>query len=292
MARRKRFRLSLNAKIHLFAALVTLTSVVVAGTLTYGAQRRQVQTILGELLINIARTGALFVDGDAHERILGPLQVNGAEYTAVKALLSRIQVENQIAEKAIFTARRLNDKTIELVVCLGEPRVGSYYDPRAEPLQKIAALYRTGRAQYTAPYDSGTATFISAVAPIKGRDGAVVGFLEVDYDLAASQATLARTLRILVGALGIGAALAALAFLACSRITARPGAREPGAGSVSRRGRPDAPRRDRHAGRPRAARRRLQRLRGRPGADRASCDALDARRRGSAVRVKAISRPR
>src|SRR6266511_4130673 len=46
--------------------LLTALGILVSGSLQYRAQERWLRESLGELLLNIARTGALVVDGDLH----------------------------------------------------------------------------------------------------------------------------------------------------------------------------------------------------------------------------------
>lgn len=56
----------------LAAAFLVLTALAVlsSGLLQYRAEARALRASLGTLLLNIARTGALLVDGDLHERVV------------------------------------------------------------------------------------------------------------------------------------------------------------------------------------------------------------------------------
>ncbi len=203
-------RVPLRAKIYLFAALVTLSSVATSALFMYRAQRRQVETVLANLILNIARTGALFIDGDAHDHIVGYLQADKAGYKAIHSLLRQIQQENNLDPTAIYTCRKLNETTMEYVVALDRPRVGEYYAPAPQPLATIQALYQDGKARFTRRYDTGEGSFISAVAAVKDKQGEVVGYLEIDAPESLLAATMTDRLVPLALALVIGAAMALL----------------------------------------------------------------------------------
>lgn len=214
-------RLSLSLKIYLFAALVTLGTVTTTGLVMYRLQEREVARILGLLSVNIARTGALFIDGQAHQEIEGNLQAEGAGYKAIRSLLSRIQKENGLEAGAIFTSRRLNATTMEFVVSLERPRVGEYYTPAEEPLTRISALYDTGTAQYTWPYEVKGEKIISAVAPIKDERQQVVGYLQVDVKQSLYLGQMQERLATILMALIIGTVVAgAISVVLASRVTA------------------------------------------------------------------------
>ncbi len=50
--------------------LLTSIAVLLSGFLQYRAQEQWLRQSLGSLLLNIARTGALLVDGDFHEVVV------------------------------------------------------------------------------------------------------------------------------------------------------------------------------------------------------------------------------
>ena len=210
-----RSRVPLDLKLIMLVVLVALTTAVTSGAFMYQAQRLEVEQMLGKLLVNIARTGALFIDGDAHDRILGNLQADSYDYKRIRSLLRRIQQENDLNESAIYTCRRLNQSTMEIVVSVDRPRVGEYYDPPPEPREKILALYASGEAQFTTRHERNGRGLISALAPIRNARDEVVGYLEVDYPTDVYAGTLQERVTPLLTGLGMGtiAALIISTFL-------------------------------------------------------------------------------
>src|SRR5215813_7699278 len=82
--------------------LLTSIAVLLSGFLQYRAQEQWIRESLGSLLLNIARTGALLVDGDLHQQVLAKGRTDTAEYAEVWAQLRRIQEANQLAD-AVYT---------------------------------------------------------------------------------------------------------------------------------------------------------------------------------------------
>ena len=75
----------------LSASILLLTSlgILVSGLLQYRVQEQWVRQSLGSLLLNIARTGALLVDGDLHQKVVRQGRTDTPEYTEVWAQLRR-----------------------------------------------------------------------------------------------------------------------------------------------------------------------------------------------------------
>jgi len=64
--------------------LLTALGILVSGLLQYRAQERWLRESLGSLLLNIARTGALLVDGDLHEQVVRVGRSDTPEYQALQ----------------------------------------------------------------------------------------------------------------------------------------------------------------------------------------------------------------
>src|SRR5262252_4492901 len=82
--------------------LLTALGILVSGLLQYRAQEQWIRESLGSLLLNIARTGALLVNGDLHQQVLAAGRTDTPEYTELWAQLRRIQEANQLAD-AVYT---------------------------------------------------------------------------------------------------------------------------------------------------------------------------------------------
>src|SRR5512144_2521397 len=84
----------LGASFLVLAALGILSS----GLLQYRAQDHLLRQSLGGLLLNIARTGALLVDGDVHQSVVTSGRNDTDEYAALRNQLARIQDTNQLKD--------------------------------------------------------------------------------------------------------------------------------------------------------------------------------------------------
>ena len=75
------------------ATIVVLTAlgILLSGLLQYRAQDRLLRKSLGSLLLNIARTGTLVVDGDLHQRVVKEGRNDTEAYQTIRAQLKRIQ---------------------------------------------------------------------------------------------------------------------------------------------------------------------------------------------------------
>jgi hypothetical protein len=71
--------------------LLTSLGILVSGLLQYRAQEQWVRQSLGSLLLNIARTGALLVNGELHEKVVREGRTDTPEYTQAWTQLRRIQ---------------------------------------------------------------------------------------------------------------------------------------------------------------------------------------------------------
>src|SRR5204862_492509 len=76
-----------------------------SGLLQYRAEAQSLRQSLGTLLLNIARTGALLVDGDAHEALVASGRSDSPQYAALRGRLLLIQESNQLAD-AVYTLPR------------------------------------------------------------------------------------------------------------------------------------------------------------------------------------------
>jgi class 3 adenylate cyclase len=187
--------------------LLTLGSVLV---IEYREERRAIEADTGAELKRIAATAALFLDGEAHQRIRTNDDSSGADFQRLKAVLARVQQANQLAEYDLTTLRRAEGGGLEFVLGLREtPIVETPYVPPRAIAPILDGALRTGVAGATPVYTDGFGTFVSAVAPIRDAHGQVVGLLEVDNDVSLVLARLRQRIARQV-AIGAGALAAAL----------------------------------------------------------------------------------
>ena len=151
--------------------LLTALTILVSGVLQYRTQERWVRESLGGLLLNIARTGALLLDGDLHQQVVGAGSKDTPEYQAVRGQLLRIQETNQLGD-AVYTLTDIQGARARFaIVSNGLAPVGLEYRlaPEIQPI--LERVLRDGVSASTPIYVSSSGTWITAFAPVKNRAG-------------------------------------------------------------------------------------------------------------------------
>ena len=204
------------------ALLLTALGILGSGLLQYRAQERWLRASLGALLLNIARTGGLLVDGTLHERVVRAGRNDTAEYQTLRDRLLLIQETNQLGD-AVFTLSHLEGDTARYgVISNGLAEVGQTYRLAPETRAVLRHVFEEGRAGFTDIYTSEDGTWITAFAPIRNTAEETVAALEVDYraDVYVAQRDAVRR-RLWAHAL-VAARLAVGASRLISRQVTRP----------------------------------------------------------------------
>jgi HAMP domain-containing protein len=206
------------------ASLVLLTAlgILVSGFLQYRAQERWLRESLGSLLLNIARTGALLVDGDLHQAVVASGRKDTAEYERLRRELLRVQETNRLGD-AVYTLTDVQGATARFaVVSNGLAPVGLEYRlaPEIQPI--LRRVLAEGVSGYTGIYTSSSGTWITAFAPVKNSAGQTVAALDVDFRADVYLGELAAVRRRFVWHALAGAALALVAGVALARQITRP----------------------------------------------------------------------
>jgi len=167
--------------------LLTALGILVSGLLQYRAQEQWVRQSLGSLLLNIARTGALLVDADLHQKALTKGRTDTQEYTEVWTQLRRIQEANQLAD-AVYTLSDIHGDQARFGVVSTpgrEPRdfvpVGLPYHLAPEIRPILQQVLATGTPAYTGIYQSSSGTWMTAFAPVRDASLKPVAVLDVDF---------------------------------------------------------------------------------------------------------------
>jgi len=167
--------------------LLTALGILVSGFLQYRAQEQWIRQSLGSLLLNIARTGALLVNGDLHQKVVQEGRTDTPDYREVWAQLRRIQEANQLAD-AVYTLSDVAGETAKFAVVstLGRHAgdfvpVGLNYKlaPEIQPI--LRQVLATGAPAYTGIYQSSSGTWITAFAPVRDASLKPVAVLDVDF---------------------------------------------------------------------------------------------------------------
>src|SRR5258705_3550346 len=149
--------------------LLTAIAVLLSGFLQYRAQEQWLRRSLGSLLLNIARTGALLVDGDAHQAVVAAGQTDTPEYARLRRQLSRIQETNQLGD-AVYTLTDVHGATAKFaVISNGQAPVGFEYRLAPEIRPILQRVWMEGVPGYTRIYvsSSRSRTRVTGLAPVQ-----------------------------------------------------------------------------------------------------------------------------
>jgi HAMP domain-containing protein len=171
--------------------LLIALGVALSGYLQYRAQDRFLRRSLGELLLNIARTGAFVVDGDLHQEAIRAGSMRASAYGAVREALRRIQETNELRDPVSTLFDVEDDRAKVGVVGSDAVPVGSEYRIPREARQPLRRAFREGAASFTGLYVNERGAWITAFAPIRNSAGQTVAVLDVDFRAGVYLARLA-----------------------------------------------------------------------------------------------------
>jgi HAMP domain-containing protein len=202
--------------------LLAAGATLVSGYLQYRAQDQLLRQSLGSLLLNIARTGALLVDGDAHQQVVEAGRNDTPAYIAIREQLRRIQETNQLKD-AVYTLSDIQGAMARFaVISQWQVPVGEPYRlvPEIQPI--LHRVLADGTPAYTDIYKNEHGVWITAFAPVKNAAGRTVAALDVDFRANVYLSALAGVRRRLYLHSLIAAVLALGAGLIMARRITRP----------------------------------------------------------------------
>lgn len=202
--------------------LLTALGILVSGFLQFRAQDRWLRQSLGSLLLNIARTGALLVDGDMHQAVVEAGRTDTEAYETIRAQLQRIKETNRL-EDPVYTLSDVEGEMARFAVIShgGEP-VGKQYRLAPEIQPVLRRVLSEGTAAFTDIYVNQHGTWMTAFAPIGDRGGRTMAVLDVDFRADVYLAELAAIRRRLYLHSLAGAVLALVAGILLARSITRP----------------------------------------------------------------------
>jgi signal transduction histidine kinase len=215
-------RRSLRFELSLGLAMLVSLGILTAGLLLYQRQRHDLQEYLGMSLQNIARTGALLLDGDAHQRVAASLDKSSSEYRQLRQNLDRIRLENQLQDD-VYTLQPVSDTLTRFIVITNDStRIGEAYRLSPETVPLVQRVFREGVSVYSPIYLNEHGRWLTAFAPIRNRQGHVVAVLDVDYRVDVFYRELQTIRWGIFGFSVVGAVVALAAGLWYARRIARP----------------------------------------------------------------------
>ena len=206
--------------VRLAAAFVLLAGVgiLASGFVQYRAEDAELRHSLGALLLNIARTGSLLVDGDLHAR----LGEDRSAYAAIRDRLLLIQETNGLDE-SLYTLTDVRADHARLgVIGNGLGAAGSDYHLQPSIQEVVRRAFVEGTPGFTDVYTGPDGAWISAFAPVRDRSQAIVGVLAVDFRANTYLGARDAVRRRLYWSAIVGAGLALLASIALARHITRP----------------------------------------------------------------------
>ncbi len=218
----QRWRRSLRLELSLGLAVLVSLGILTAGFLLYQRQRHDLQEYLGMSLLNIARTGALFLDGDAHQRVVATRDKSSPEYRQLRRTLEGLKAENRLADD-VYTLEPVSDTLTRFTVITNDStRIGEDYRLSPETVPLVQKVLGEGASLYSPLYTNQHGRWLTAFAPIRDRQGRVVAVLDVDYRADVFERELAMIRWRILGFSAAGALVALAAGLWYARRIARP----------------------------------------------------------------------
>lgn len=204
-------------------AAVTLLGVGLVGAVVYQEQKRALETTLGTLLLNIARTGALAIDPALHAEVEATGSQATPAYQRVRATLAAIQAANALGDP-IYTLTDFDPVARQarfMVISGGTGGVpGEPYALVDAILAPLAQAFREGVATQTGIYANEHGTWLTAFAPVRDAGGRVFAVLDVDYRVDVYLARLAALRWRLLAATALGGLVAVgVGLLVARRVT-------------------------------------------------------------------------
>jgi putative nucleotidyltransferase with HDIG domain len=202
--------------------LLTAIGILISGFLQHRSEEQLLRRSLGSLLLNIARTGALLVNGDLHEKVVSEGRNDTAAYETIRSQIKQIQETNRLGDPVYTLSHVQGEMARFAVISHGQESVGKEYRlvPEIQPiLQRVLA---EGAPAYTSIYHNEHGTWITAFAPIRNGKGLTVAALDVDFRADVYIAELAEVRRRLYLHSLAGALLALVAGILLARRITRP----------------------------------------------------------------------
>jgi class 3 adenylate cyclase len=226
----------LSVRLAALFVIVTLIGIGLFGTLVYQREKWDLEETLGEVLLNIARTGVLLIDPALHAEVARTRRMDSAAYRSVHAALAAIQDENRL-DTPVHTLADFDEVSRQarfMVKSRGKGAPGDPYALAPELIEPLGRTFREGVATSTPIYHNANGTWITAFAPLKDQAGRTLAVLAVDYRIKVYRKRLAQIRTTILHASVAGALLAlTIGLLLARRITRPVSALTAGVGRVA-----------------------------------------------------------
>lgn len=171
----------------ILSGLVTITIFIVL-MLDFHFTAEEVEKDLGNQLIRIARTSAISIDGDKHEKLARTKDPNSTEFIEIRDYLRKVKEANYLnTEIYTFTKTESSDSIMFLVMTNENHFLGEKYKADEKLHKKIMQNKKSEKSKI---YTDDHGMWISATASILNSSGEIVGILQIDYSIELYQKVL------------------------------------------------------------------------------------------------------
>ncbi|NQT22630.1 MAG: HD domain-containing protein [Candidatus Omnitrophica bacterium] len=169
-----RIKTPLAYKVYIIVLISVAFCALFIGTFNYYENKKMLSENIGSGLKKIAQTAALGINVDKLESIQS---AQDSSYAITRSHLLEVKNYNEI-DAPLYILKKADKKTASLLVTT-EPgaMIGSKY--RINPT--LHRVFNVGRSAFSPIYVDKSGTWISAYAPIKDKEGKMIGVLELNH---------------------------------------------------------------------------------------------------------------
>jgi len=196
----------MKTSVSIFLFFIAL--MIAFGTFIYQATAQSMQNQLGNRCLGIASAVAILIEQDieGYREFCETLDTDSEYYKSTKALLEEIRYTNDENIRFLYTEMRISENEM-MYVLDGEKTDAEYFSPPGS----TDALTQTRRSAYDDQAacvgqsfsENDYGRLLSAYAPIRDNDGALLGFVGVDISAAQYDEVMRYELFIIIGSIAM-----------------------------------------------------------------------------------------
>ena len=182
-------RVVIEKRLVILFTIVTLIPLCLTSYLFYHFTIKNMESMLGKRLENIAQTGTLLIDPKDHSRVLkhylaSHKQITQTrEFKKIKNMLRKIRKKNNLNSDVYTLIKQDWAPGHTLFLVMDNDR---HYVGHAAPLNpQVENVFKTGKPEHSLLYQNNKESWVSAFAPIKNKAGKIQAVLQLDYNAKA-----------------------------------------------------------------------------------------------------------
>lgn len=176
-----KIRKSISIKISLLVTFFALLVIFIMGIYFTSYIYKSIEDKFGWTLEHIAKTGALQISGNDHDRIQKQSDSLTTHFRRSQNVLRNIRDTNDLSNETIYTFRKIKNGVYAFALMTHDKTfVGDLYEPPKATRQLIDDAFN-GTSGYSKVYIDKHGEWISGYAPIYNQAKKITGILAVDY---------------------------------------------------------------------------------------------------------------